>query len=56
MEASGRFPLADLVEKWARDQLADVTLLRSSVQYALSSAAKEIATLKQELGAAKGNA
>ena len=56
LDASGRFPLADLVEKRARDQLADVTLLRSSVQYALSSAAKEIATLKQELGAAKGNA
>ena len=44
------------MEQRARDQLADVTLLRLSVQYALSSAAKEIATLKQELGAAKGNA
>ena len=55
-DASGRFPLADLVEKRAKDQLADVALLRSSVQYALSSAAKEVATLKRELDAAKGNA
>ena len=45
-----------LVEKRAKDQLADVALLRSSVEYALSNAAKEIAMLKRELDAAKGNA
>ena len=56
LDASGRFPLAELVEKRAKDQLADVALLRSSVEYALGNAAKEIATLKRELGAAKGTA
>ena len=55
LDASGRFPLAELVVKRAKDQLADATLLRSSVQYALSSAAKEIAALKRELDTAKGN-
>ena len=39
----------------AKDQLADATLLCSSVQYALSSATKEITTLKREFAAAKGN-
>ena len=56
LDASGRFPLAALVEKRARDQLADVALLRSSVEYALGNAAKEVATLKRELDAAKGTA
>ena len=56
LDASGHFPLAVLVEKRAKDQLADVALLRSSVEYALGNAAKEIATLKRELDAAKGNA
>ena len=56
LDASGRFPLAVLVEKRAKDQLADVALLRSSVEYALGNAAKEIATLKRELDAAKGTA
>ena len=55
LDASGRFPLAELMVKRAKDQLADATLLCSSVQYALSSATKEIATLKRELAAAKGN-
>ena len=54
LDASGHFPLAVLVEKRAKDQLADVALLRSSVEYALGNAAKEIATLKRELNAAKG--
>ena len=39
-DASGQFPLAALVEKRAKEQLADVSLLRSSVEYALSYAAK----------------
>ena len=56
LDASGHFPLAVLVEKRAKDQLADVALLRSSVEYALGNAAKEIATLKWELDAAKGTA
>ena len=56
LDASGRFPLAVLVEKRAKDQLADVAPLRSSVEYALGNAAKGIATLKRELGAAKGTA
>ena len=54
LDASGHFPLAVLVEKRAKDQLADVSLLRSSVEYALGNAAKEIAVLKRELDAAKG--
>ena len=53
LDASGRFPLAVLMEKRAKEQLADVTLLRSSVEYALGNAAKEIAVLKRELDAAK---
>ena len=43
-----------MAEKRAREQLADVSLLRSSVEYALGDAAREIATLKRELDAAKG--
>ena len=54
LDASGHFPLAVLVEKRAKDQLADVSLLRSSVEYALGNAAREIAALKRELDAAKG--
>ena len=54
LDASGHFPLAVLMEKRAKDQLADATLLRSSVEYALGNAAKEIALLKRELDAAKG--
>ena len=54
LDASGHFPLAVLMEKRAKDQLADATLLRSSVECALGNAAKEIAELKQELAAAKG--
>ena len=52
--ASGHFPLAALVEKRAKEQLADVLLLRSSVEYVLADAAREVATLKRELDAAKG--
>ena len=55
LDSSGHFPLAVLVEKRAKDQQADIALLRSSVEYALGNAAKEIATLKRELDAAKGN-
>ena len=54
LDASGHFPLAVLAEKRAKEQLADITLLRSSVGYALADAAKEIAVLKRELDAAKG--
>ena len=53
-DASGQFPLAALVEQRAKEQLADVTLLRSSVEYALSHAAKEVTMVKRELEAAKG--
>ena len=53
MDESGCFPLAALVEKRAREQLADVSLLCSSVEYALHDAAKEIVMLKRELDAAK---
>ena len=53
-DASGQFPLAALVEQRAKEQLADVSLLRSSVEYALSHAAKEVTILKRELEAAKG--
>ena len=56
LDASGYFPLAVLVEKRVKDQLADVALLRSSVEYALGNAAKEIAVLKRELDATKGTA
>ena len=55
LDSSGHFPLAVLVEKRAKDQQADTALLRSSVEYALGNAAKEIAMLKRELDAAKGN-
>ena len=54
LDALGHFPLAVLAEKRAKEQLADITLLRSSVEYALADAAKEIAVLKRELHAAKG--
>ena len=54
LDDSGHFPLAVLVEKRASEQLADVALLRSSVEYALADAAREVATLKRELDAAKG--
>ena len=52
--ATGHFPLAVLAEKRAREQLADVSLLHSSVEYGLADAAREVATLKWELDAAKG--
>ena len=55
LDTSVHFPLAVLMEKRAKDQLADDALLRSSVEYALGNAAKEIAMLKRELDAAKGN-
>ena len=54
LDESGCFPLAALVEKRVREQLADVSLLRSSVEYALHDAAKEIVKLKRELDASKG--
>ena len=56
LDASGHFPLAVLAEKRAKEQLADITLLRSSVEYALANAAREVAMLKRELEAAKGSA
>ena len=49
LDASGHFPLAVLAEKRAKEQLADITLLGTSVEYALADAAKEIAVLKREL-------
>ena len=54
LDEFGHFPLAVLAEKRTRDQLADISLLRSSVEYALADAAREVATLKRELDAAKG--
>ena len=54
LDASGHFPLAVLAEKRAKEQLADIPLLRSSVEHALADAAWEVATLKRELDAAKG--
>ena len=53
-DASGHFLLAVLAEKRAKEQLADITLLRSSVEYALGNAAREVTVLKRELAAAKG--
>ena len=54
LDASGHFPLAVLAEKRVKEQLADISLLRSSVEYVLADAAREITTLKRELNAAKG--
>ena len=54
LDASWHLPLAVLAEKKAKEQLADISLLRSSVEYALADAAREAATLKRELDAAKG--
>ena len=54
LDESGCFPLAVLAEKRAREQLADVSLLRSSMEYALGDAARKIVTLKRELDAARG--
>ena len=46
--------MAVLAEKRAREQLADIAQLRSSVEYALDNAAKEVTVLRRELEAAKG--
>ena len=54
LDASDHFPLAVLAEKRAKEQLADISLLRSSVEYALGNAAKEVTVLKRELEAANG--
>ena len=54
LDESGCFPLAVLAEKRAKEHLADVSLLRSSVEYALGDAAREVATLKRELDAVRG--
>ena len=54
LDASGHFPLAVLAEKRAKEQLADITLLCSSVKYALGNAAREVTVLRRELAAAKG--
>ena len=53
-DALGQFPLAALVEQRAKEQLADITLLRSSIDYALSDAARDVTMLKRKLEAAKG--
>ena len=53
-DTSGQFPLAALVVQRAKEQLADASLLKSSVEYALSHAAQEVAILKRELEDAKG--
>ena len=45
LDASGHFPLAVLAEKRAKEQLADISLLRSSVEYALADAAREVAKI-----------
>ena len=54
LDESECFPLAVLAEKRVMEQLADVLLLRSSVEYVLGDAAREVAPLKRELDAAKG--
>ena len=54
LDESGCFPLAMLAERRAKEQLANISLLRSSVEYALADAAREVATLERELDAAKG--
>ena len=54
LDTSGHFPLAVLAEKRAKEQLADITLLRSSVEYALGSTVREVTVLRRELAAAKG--
>ena len=54
LDETGAFLLAVLVEKRAREQLQDVSLLRSSVEYSLQASKREVMTLKKELDAAKG--
>ena len=54
LDQSGSFSLAALVERRAKEQFNDVTLLRSSVEYWLCDSEKKIMTLKKELDAAKG--
>ena len=54
LDVSGHFPLAVLAEKRAKEPLADITLLRSSVEYALGSVARDVTVLRRELAAAKG--
>ena len=54
LDETGVFPLGVLVEKRARKQLQDVSLLRSSVEYSLQASKREVMTLKKELDAAKG--
>ena len=54
LDASGHFPLAVLAEKRAKEQLADIPLIRSSVEYTLADVAKEIMVLRRELDATKG--
>ena len=53
-DTSGQFPLAALVVRRAKEQLTVASLLKPSVEYALSHAAQEVAILKRELEAAKG--
>ena len=53
-DVSGNFPLAVLVEQKAQENLANIALLRSSIEYGFAEAAKETTLLKRELEAAKG--
>ena len=53
-DASGKFPLATLVEQKASENLADIRLLCSSIEYGFAEAAKETTLLRRELEAAKG--
>ena len=46
--------MAVLAEKRAKEKLADITLLRSSMDYSLGNTSKEVMVLKRELEAAKG--
>ena len=53
-DASGKIPLAALVEQKAKENLANITFLYSSIEYGFAEAAKETTLLRRELEAAKG--
>ena len=53
-DASGKFPLAELAERVAQENLSNIALLRSSLEQGFAEAAKEATLLKRELEAARG--
>ena len=54
LDQSGSFSLIVLVERRAREQLNDVALLRTSVEYSVRDSTKKIWMLEKELHAVKG--